>query len=341
MNIGEINEQIRIEDFLANEGIFPEVRKKNGVELWYRSPLRNENTPSFKVHTEKNVWFDYGSGTGGKLIELYRLLKNNNDIKEIVFYFNNEYKGGVNPKVETSFRVPTKKEDTGGVILKEIYPIENKKLFDYLRSRRIDFDIAKEFLTEVHYMFNGKYYYALGFRCDNAGYELRSCINKRNINGKNITTVKNNSDKVKMFEGNFDFLSYLSEHKDTYKDYDYIVLNTASFVDGMYSSLNRLEKNYLYQNLVKYDRIDVYFDNDDKGREITGLMNEIFEGVNNFSILFEKYEDYNLYCIKGREDGVFTPEENDIKIHHTKKRESNVNEEKPKGELGKYSIFNL
>ena len=38
MNIAEINEEIRIEDFLASEGYQPEKTKKAGKELWYCSP---------------------------------------------------------------------------------------------------------------------------------------------------------------------------------------------------------------------------------------------------------------------------------------------------------------
>ncbi|WP_298822909.1 toprim domain-containing protein [uncultured Capnocytophaga sp.] len=348
MNIGEINEQIKIEDFLANEGFYPDKSKKGGLELWYCSPLRSEHTASFKVHTGKNVWFDYPQKVGGKLVELCRLLKNM-DINEVVYYFNNEYKGGATPIIEHYRNSEVEQEnDNGDEILNEIKPIENRKLYDYLRSRNVNFDIAKEYLTEVHYLSGGKRYYSLGFRCDNAGYELRNCYSKRNINGKNFSTIKNGSEKVKMFEGFFDFLSYASEHKETYKDYDYIVLNTVAFVQSMYNNLNRETNSSLYKNLLGYNRIDTYFDNDGAGKEITKLMENLFDGVNNFSVLFDKYDDYNDFCIRGRYDGVFTPEENSITPTNTKvrgkdnvevKEEENVKEEYIKKNIGAYSNF--
>ena len=34
----------------------------------YRSPLRDEHHPSFKVDTEKNLWIDYAEGRGGSII---------------------------------------------------------------------------------------------------------------------------------------------------------------------------------------------------------------------------------------------------------------------------------
>ena len=35
----------------------------------YRSPLRDEHHPSFKVDTEKNLWIDYAEGCGGSIID--------------------------------------------------------------------------------------------------------------------------------------------------------------------------------------------------------------------------------------------------------------------------------
>lgn len=34
------------------------------------SPLRRENTPSFKVNAAKNLWYDHGAGRGGTIIDL-------------------------------------------------------------------------------------------------------------------------------------------------------------------------------------------------------------------------------------------------------------------------------
>ena len=337
MDIGEINSNFQIEEFLASEGFYPSVEKKGGLELWYNRPIRNESTPSFKVQTEKNVWFDYGLRIGGKLIDLYKKLKNNEDVREAIYFFNNEYKGGIGNYNHTNIvkKRENIKENNSEEIIEKIMPIQNVKLWDYLRERKIDFDIAKEYLTEVHYKSNGKNWYALGFKCDNAGYELRNSLknSKRNINGKNITTRKNDSDKVKIFEGYFDFLSYASEHKNSYKNYDYIVLNTSAFVDGMYNKKNR-EEDYLYKNLCQYKRIDTYFDNDNTGTKITKLMEEIFDGINNFSILFKNYEDYNEFCIKGRFNSDFTPDESSVEIKEIKIKE------KERIEISSYSFFN-
>ena len=59
------NKNIQIADFLAEKGYLP-ISKK-GANWWYLSPLHNENTASFKVNVDKNVWYDFGLGKGGGL----------------------------------------------------------------------------------------------------------------------------------------------------------------------------------------------------------------------------------------------------------------------------------
>ena len=60
--------RIPIEDFLARLGYHPVQRRANAV--WYRSPYREEKTPSFKVNPEKNLWYDFGEGKGGNIFAL-------------------------------------------------------------------------------------------------------------------------------------------------------------------------------------------------------------------------------------------------------------------------------
>lgn len=67
MELEEIR-QISLVGFLENLGHMPVSRKGNDV--WFRSPFRNERTASFKVDTQRNVWFDFGLGKGGDIFHL-------------------------------------------------------------------------------------------------------------------------------------------------------------------------------------------------------------------------------------------------------------------------------
>ncbi|PNE25814.1 hypothetical protein BHU11_10575 [Tannerella sp. oral taxon 808] len=59
--------------YLESKGITP-IRKLAAYAM-YRSPLRDERHPSFKVDTEKNLWIDYAEGCGGSIIDLYMRLE--------------------------------------------------------------------------------------------------------------------------------------------------------------------------------------------------------------------------------------------------------------------------
>ena len=58
--------QIRIADYLHSLGYSPV--KQQGINLWYKSPLREETEASFKVNTERNQWYDFALGKGGGTI---------------------------------------------------------------------------------------------------------------------------------------------------------------------------------------------------------------------------------------------------------------------------------
>ena len=56
MNIEDVK-QISIADYLHSLGYSPV--KRQGNSLWYKSPLREEHEASFKVNTDRNLWYDF------------------------------------------------------------------------------------------------------------------------------------------------------------------------------------------------------------------------------------------------------------------------------------------
>ena len=71
MNISQAK-QIDLVDFLEKEGY--KAVKNKGNNHWYCSPIRSENTPSFKVDSKRNEWFDYGLNKGGDILDLAKEL---------------------------------------------------------------------------------------------------------------------------------------------------------------------------------------------------------------------------------------------------------------------------
>ncbi len=74
--------KIPLATFLSQLGYEPAYRRGNG--LWYRSPLRQENTPSFKVQLDKNTWYDFGIAKGGTIIDLAAELYHSEDIRYLM-----------------------------------------------------------------------------------------------------------------------------------------------------------------------------------------------------------------------------------------------------------------
>lgn len=81
---------------------------------------------------------------------------------------------------------------------------------EYLARRGIVPGIAAAYCREVRYQVRSRCFFAIGFRNDGGGWELRSERFKGSSSPKQITTVDHQSDKVIVFEGFMDFLACLS-----------------------------------------------------------------------------------------------------------------------------------
>jgi len=79
MTIQEIK-AISISGFLSSKGYEP--ANKKGYKWWYLSPLHTEQIASFKVDLNKNVWYDFGLGKGGNIIDLAMELYHTQNVSE-------------------------------------------------------------------------------------------------------------------------------------------------------------------------------------------------------------------------------------------------------------------
>lgn len=64
IDLDDLLEAIDIAEYI---GQYADLREKDG-ELWGLSPFTDEQTPSFSVHPDKNVFHDFSSGIGGTVI---------------------------------------------------------------------------------------------------------------------------------------------------------------------------------------------------------------------------------------------------------------------------------
>ena len=268
---------LSIRAYLAGRGLRP--TKDNPRYGLYLSPLRKEHTPSFKVDYAQNLWYDFGLGAGGSIIDLVMRLERCDFAQALRLLGNGERTPMAVPVPSSD--LPT---DPALRVLSDI-PLRHPALVGYLSSRGIDPIIASACCREVHYAVGGRNYFAVGFRNDAGGWELRSERFKGSVSPKHITTIDNRSDTVVAFEGFMDFLSFLSMKPDEWPHINIAVLN----------SVVNLPKAIPF--LSRHATIYAFFDNDNAGRKTTADLKRLCPNstVIDRSHLYREHKDLNEF----------------------------------------------
>lgn len=295
MNI-EDTKKIRIADYLHSLGYSPV--KQQGGSLWYKSPLRKEHEPSFKVNADRNLWYDFGAGKGGNIIALAQEFYASDNIPYLLDRIA-EQSPAIRP-VPFSFGKQSSLQPSFQQL--EVVQLSSPALYSYLQERGISAELAKKECKEVHFTNNGKRYFAIGFPNISGGYEIRNKFFKGCISPKDITHIQQQKkqDTCYMFEGFMDYLSFLTlrmKKSPGYADLDrqdYIILNSVS----------NLSKA-LYP-LGNYEKIHCFFDNDKAGIEaVQTLYKEYGLRVRDASRIYGRYKDLSDYlCGKLPEQSV-------------------------------------
>ena len=163
-----------IVEYLERKGIKP-VRRKPSYAL-YRSPLREETHPSFKVDTQKNFWIDYAEGRGGSIIDLCMRLEGCTLSEAIRRLGQNASDNGTYGSLNDF--VPNNSQPVmapnGSRRLIEISNTLTAHFQEYLtKVRCINLGKAMPFLKCISYEVRGQRYQAIGFVNSSGGYELR------------------------------------------------------------------------------------------------------------------------------------------------------------------------
>ena len=276
--------QISIAEYLHSLGYSP-VRRQGG-NLWYKSPLREETEASFKVNTERNLWYDFATGKGGNIIALAAELYASDHVPYLLEMIARQAPH-VRP-VSFSFGGQTLSQPSFRQL--EVMPLSSPALFSYLRERGINTELAKRECREVHYLTDGKPYFAVGFPNRSGGYEIRNKFFKGCIAPKDITHIRQEQTKETcyLFEGFMDYLSFLTLRLERCPDrpeldgQDYIVLNSTSNLSKAIHPLG------------DYERIHCFLDNDKAGMEAVQELREKYEmRVRDASHIYGDYNDLN------------------------------------------------
>lgn len=276
MNIDAIR-QIPLGDFLNHLGYQPTGRDSKG--LWFYAPYRSERKPSFHVNPNKNIWFDFGTGTGGDIFTLAGEMSGETDFLRQADFIAVK----MQLPVEKPYK-PTQFIEESTFANLEISTLKAPALLKYLADRGIPNEIARQYCVQVDYEMKGKHYYAIGFRNNADGYELRNPFFKGSSPPKHITHIANGNPRCSVFEGFIDFLS--AERLGFNDGTDTIVLNSVS-------NLGKA-----IEPLTDYPLILCYLDNDAAGRAaFARLQKEFGDKVMDKSALYPNHKDLNDYLV--------------------------------------------
>lgn len=197
--------KIKIADYLHSLGYSPV--KQQGINLWYKSPLREETEASFKVNTERNQWYDFALGKGGNIIALAQELYCSDHVPYLLQRIEEQ-----TPCIRSmSFSFGKQSSSEPSFQQLEIVPLSSPALLSYLQERGINAELAKRECREAHFTNNGKRYFAIAFPNISGGYEIRNRYFKGCIAPKEISHIRQSGkarETCYVFEGFMDYLSF-------------------------------------------------------------------------------------------------------------------------------------
>ena len=276
MNCTQFN-KISVEEILQSLGHFP--TKQNEKEAWFINPFSKEINASFKINRNLNYWYLFSEGIGGNNIDFMEKYLNAS-ISEVLNWAENQNFSSFHQQTNNQklFNLPKTYE------IIDVKEIQHPALIQYLKSRKVE--AQKHLVSEIHYQMNDKKYFGIGFKNDSEGYEIRNAYSKICLGKKDITTIKNNSKSLRVFEGFFDFLSFKNIEKSLENETsDYMILNSVSMI------------NKIKNSLENYEKIDLYFDNDEAGNRAVQMIKSEGNDAEDCRVLYSDFKDLNDWLI--------------------------------------------
>ncbi|WP_211642704.1 toprim domain-containing protein, partial [Porphyromonas levii] len=126
-------------------------------------------------------------------------------------------------------------------------------------------------------------FYAIGFANDAGGWEIRSPYFKGCIAPKAVTTIRRASDRLQIFEGFMDFLSWQTLNPSSTSDA--IVLNSLAL-------LPRIK-----EQIVGYQEVESFLDNDDAGRKSFTILTQMFPQIVDGAARYREHKDLNEWFV--------------------------------------------
>jgi DNA primase len=272
--------------------------QKSG-EIWYISPFRDEEKPSFKVNRARNVWFDFGLGKGGDGIKLIGQWTRCGDVSSALRAFAALVEGAPRPTRTPRSQPPqpalASLSASSRFRISRVGPLENQALVQYLQKRCLSSSTAARYVREIHYAYESRNFFALAFPSRRGGFELRNRYFKGAFGPKAITVLnaRQGAEALGVFEGFMDFLSALAYYQAVAPRGPVVILNSTALRDQALETIRSLRPRLAH----------LYFDRDETGRLLTREAMARLPGVQLIdpSNLYEGHKDFNDFLVaRGR-----------------------------------------
>ncbi|KRT17764.1 hypothetical protein ASU31_00250 [Pedobacter ginsenosidimutans] len=289
LNVKEIKNKVSILDLLKKMGFSPV--KESGGEHFFLSMLREEYTPSLCVNDELGVWYDHG-GAGVSGIRSGSVIDFG-----MAYWYPSSYPEVLAKIVEYSQLDTVAFEDRnqGSIPKKRIdreprYGIDsieilgaNTAIVGYLNNRGI-LGAAPGNVYEIYYHVldekkGRRNYFASGWPNENGGWEVRNKYFKGCLGHKGMSFVVGSADRLCVFEGYFDFLSWQLENQND--PASVLVLNSLSFLQNAKA------------RTAGYAMVDLFFDHDKAGFAATREFLSDIKISRDCSLAYSGFKDYN------------------------------------------------
>ena len=289
LNVKEIKERVSLLGLLKNLGFTPQ--KISGGEHFFLSMLREEYTASLCINDKLGVWFDYaGPGVSG--------IKSGSVIDFGLAYWYPSTFPEVLKKIVEYAQLDLTKPQNSAVLEKRKHPLEknreyqvmsvsesigNEAIDAYLKARGIA-DVAEGYLYELHYAVvgnrnTGKNYFASAWPNENGGWEVRNKYFKGCLGHKGMTFLQGSVDRLSVFTGYFDFLSWKLEHP--WDPASILILNSFSFLQAAKAR----SKHFRW--------VELYFVQDKAGISATLEFTREVSNSADCSFNYEGFKNYN------------------------------------------------
>ena len=302
--------RLPLDRMLSDLGYQPVKSRKNGNELWYTSPFRQENTASLHISRVHHfrlgwiwVWKDFGD-IGGNVLDFAMRYFGISDIAECLQKLDGLSLGkgrsalpSPAPSAVRPGNLPQAEPKAQPFTDVRIQPLASPHLLAYLAGRGIPADLAKRYLQQVEYQFDGMPFSAIVFANDQGGHEIRSTGRFKGVlPPKTITLLHpeklTSGGAIAVFEGFMDYLSALVWYGREEADTPVLVLNSAVMENAAIEKIQSLGVRRLY----------LYLDRDTTGRQLAEHFRERLPEVEitDHSRLYAGYKDFSAFLMAKR-----------------------------------------